>query len=111
VSIQNYSYHINQQVFPILVRGRAYGITNFVSRPITGLSPIVTEYTDKPLAFIVVFASISLFTLRNIKILVNDDDSTSINDSDDSKIGVKDESLGQQDEKKGDIKCPTKIEL
>lgn len=44
-SIQNFGYHVNQQLFPILIRGRAMGITNFVSRPFAGLATVVTEYT------------------------------------------------------------------
>jgi len=82
------------------VRGRAYGITNFVSRPITGLSPIVTEYTDKPLAFIFVFSFSSLFVLRLMKILVNEDKGNqSLNDSDEKltkEVDIKDH--GGQDE-------------
>jgi len=52
-----------------LARGRAYGVTNFVSRPITGIAPILTEYTDKPLYFVCGFAFLAIFTIPMIKIL------------------------------------------
>ena len=69
IGIQNYSYFVNQQLFPVLVRGRAYGVTNFVSRPITGIAPILTEYTSKPLYFVCGFSFVSVFTIPLLKIL------------------------------------------
>jgi len=82
------------------VRGRAYGITNFVSRPITGLSPIVTEYTDKPLGFIFVFSFTSLFTLRLIKTLVSEDKgSQNLSDSDEQLTKVEVKEHGSQEKK------------
>jgi len=61
--IQNYGYHINTSLFPVLLRGRAMGITNFVSRPFAGMATIVTEYTDSPLNYILGFAISALFVI------------------------------------------------
>ena len=80
VSVSNYGYHINTQVFPILTRGKAYGITNFVSRPFAAMAPIVTEYSDKPLIFILVFSFISLFTINFIEVLDSEQKSTEKSD-------------------------------
>ena len=65
-SIQNFGYHVNQQLFPILIRGRAMGITNFVSRPFAGLATLLTEYTKHPSIFIIIFGSSSLFVMNMI---------------------------------------------
>ena len=43
------------------------GITNFVSRPFAGLATIVTEYTNSPLNYILGFAFSSLFVIKNVK--------------------------------------------
>ena len=37
------------------------------------MAPIVTEYSDKPLAFILVFAFISIFTVDFIKVLESEE--------------------------------------
>ena len=74
-SIHNFGYHINQQLFPILIRGRAMGITNFVARPITGIATVVTEYTKQPLIYIIVFGSSSIFAVNLITEVDGDQDS------------------------------------
>lgn len=66
-SIQNFGYHVNQLLFPVLVRGRAYGITNFVSRPFAALSTLVTEYTKDPLYYVLLFSFFSIFSIKYIK--------------------------------------------
>lgn len=53
-SIQNYRYHISQYLFPVLVRGQAYGILNGVARPFSALATIVTEYASEPAVFMLV---------------------------------------------------------
>ena len=65
-SIYNFGFQYTQELFPILIRGRAMGIVNGVSRPITGLSTVVTEYTKQPLTFIIVFGTSSLFAINLI---------------------------------------------
>ena len=37
------------------------------------MAPIVTEYSDKPLVFILVFAFISIFTVDFIKVLESEE--------------------------------------
>jgi len=55
-SIAQYSYHLGVYLFPPLLRGQAFGISNFISRPFGGLSTIIPEYTDDPLIFIFLFS-------------------------------------------------------
>ena len=57
----------------MLVRGKAYGITNFVSRPFAALATILVEYTKNPMVYVVVFSLASTFSLQMIK-EINDDD-------------------------------------
>ena len=66
-SIQNYGYHINQLLFPIMMRGPSYGITNFVSRPFASIATIVVEYTKHPLLFIVPLILIALMSVDQIR--------------------------------------------
>lgn len=54
-SIQNYVYHMIQYLFPVMMRGRAYGIANFVARTVSSTSTIFVEYTDHPLYFVIPF--------------------------------------------------------
>lgn len=65
-SIQNYGYHINQLLFPVMMRGQSYGITNFVSRPFASIATIVVEYTLHPLLFIVPLVFIALMCIDQI---------------------------------------------
>lgn len=68
-SIQNYGYHINQLLFPVMMRGQSYGITNFVSRPFASVATIVVEYTHHPLLFILplaCFANMSINQIREV---------------------------------------------
>jgi hypothetical protein len=44
--VGNFGYHINQALFPVLVRGQAYGIVNFFSRPFAAGGTILVEYTS-----------------------------------------------------------------
>lgn len=66
-SIQNYGYHINQLLFPVMMRGQSYGITNFVSRPFASIATIVVEYTKHPLNFIVPLILCGLLTVDQIR--------------------------------------------
>jgi hypothetical protein len=68
-SIASYGYHMNQQLFPILIRGRAFGITHLVSRPFGGLATILVEYTDKPMVFALVFSLTSMLVMNRIKVI------------------------------------------
>jgi len=44
-SIQNYGYHLNQVLFPVMMRGQSSGVINFVSRPFASIANIIVEYT------------------------------------------------------------------
>ena len=44
-STQNYGYHINTELFPVMMRGQACGILNLVSRPFASAATIIVEYT------------------------------------------------------------------
>lgn len=44
-SVLNFGYHINTYLFPILLRGNVYAVTNFVSRPFNAVATVVVEYT------------------------------------------------------------------
>ena len=65
VAIQNYGYEINQVLFPVLIRGTVFSISNLVSRPFAAVGTIVTEYTDKPIYF-VIGAAIGMFVFVKI---------------------------------------------
>ena len=44
-SVLNFGYHINSYLFPVLLRGNVYAITNSVSRPFNAVATITVEYT------------------------------------------------------------------
>ena len=66
-SVQNFSYHVNQILYPVLIRGKAFAYTTFASRPFGGLSIVLTEYTDKPMVFVLVYAASSLLVINKFK--------------------------------------------
>ena len=66
-SIQNYRYHISQYLFPVLVRGHAYGILNGVARPFSALAAIVTEYASDPAIFMLI-ASVLILIVASFMI-------------------------------------------
>jgi len=69
MSVQNYGYHINTLLFPVSMRGQAFGITNLISRPFASLSTVVVEYTKYPMHFILPMAIISSFAVKGIKVV------------------------------------------
>ena len=71
-SIQNYRYHISQYLFPILVRGHAYGILNGVARPFSALAAIVTEYASEPAIFMLL-ASVLILVAASFLIPTKED--------------------------------------
>lgn len=62
-AIQDYGYHINQWLFPVLVRGQAYGYVNFVSRPFGFFAAMLAEYTDNPMIYVLVFSFSAFFVV------------------------------------------------
>lgn len=50
--VQSYGYHVNQHLFGPLVRGATYSFTNGISRPISGLAPIVAELSNEPIKIV-----------------------------------------------------------
>jgi hypothetical protein len=54
-------------LYPVLIRGQAFAYTTFASRPFSGLAVVLTEYTDKPMAFVLVFSASSLLVLNKFK--------------------------------------------
>jgi len=62
-TVQNFGYHVNQFLFPVLVRGQAYGIVNFVSRPFASIAAIITEYVTNPVVYMAVFSFITIFVI------------------------------------------------
>jgi len=65
-SVRNYGYHINQYLFPVLVRGQVYGYVNFISRPFAALATVLTEYTSEPILFVLFFGSLIVGSLQLI---------------------------------------------
>lgn len=55
-----YSYHVNQYLFPTLLRGAAYSMTNFVSRPVIGVGTFISEYTSNPMILVCGFSLLNL---------------------------------------------------
>ena len=41
-TLQNYGYHAISALFPVKVKGQAYGYVNFVTRPFSALAPILS---------------------------------------------------------------------
>lgn len=66
-SIQNFGYHINQFLFPVMIRGQAYGTINFISRPFAAFATILVEYTTSPMLYILIFSCASLFFINLIE--------------------------------------------
>ena len=66
-AILAYSYHVNQFLFPVLMRGAAYSMTNFVSRPVIGLATFITEYTNNPMLLVAVFSAVNIAATFIIK--------------------------------------------
>jgi hypothetical protein len=60
-SVLNFGYHINSFLFPILLRGNVFAVTNIVSRPFNALATIVVEYTKDPVAIVLFIATFSIF--------------------------------------------------
>lgn len=44
-AVLNYGYYINSFLFPVLLRGNVYAITNVICRPFSALATLVVEYT------------------------------------------------------------------
>jgi hypothetical protein len=42
------AYYINIQLFPALIRGKVYSVTNTIARGFTMAAPMVIEYTQSP---------------------------------------------------------------
>jgi len=61
-AILAYSYHVNQFLFPTLMRGAAYSMTNFVSRPFIGMATIITEYTKNPMVIVCILSILNMGT-------------------------------------------------
>ena len=66
-AIQNYRYHLIQKLFPVLLRGRVMGITNFVSRPFAGLATILCEYTYYPMNYVMVLSFMGLLVVDSVE--------------------------------------------
>lgn len=67
VSIQNYQYQANQLLFPVEMRGEAFGLVNFLSRPFAAFSTIIVEYTSSPLSFVLVLGLLSTQAVHRMK--------------------------------------------
>ena len=66
-AILAYSYHVNQYLFPTLLRGAAYTMTNFVSRPVIGLGTFITEYTSNPMLIVTVLSAFNVLATLIIR--------------------------------------------
>lgn len=62
--ISNYGYHMNQLLFPVMMRGQSYGLTNFISRPFASLATILVEYTSHPLYLVLPLVLLSYFCVQ-----------------------------------------------
>lgn len=58
---------MNQLLFPVMMRGRSYGITNFVARIVTSTATIIVEYTNHPLFFVLPMSFIAQYTMSLIR--------------------------------------------
>lgn len=66
----NYSYHTNSKLFPVLVKGAVFAVTNSVARPFQALATIVAEYIENPAYLIFSICFFSLF----ITLMITDRD-------------------------------------
>lgn len=60
-SMMSYGYHINQCLFPVLMRGTVFSLANAVSRPFVASAAIVAEYTSNPLIMVMIASIICAF--------------------------------------------------
>lgn len=58
---------MNQYLFPTLLRGAAYSMTNFVSRPVIGIGTFISEYTSNPMLIVCAFSLLNLSSTLIIK--------------------------------------------
>lgn len=49
------------------MRGEAFGLVNFVSRPFTAFSTILCEYTSSPLSFVFVLSLLSTQAIHHMR--------------------------------------------
>lgn len=56
----NYSYHYNSKLFPILVKGAVFAITNSVARPSQAAATMVAEYVEEP-GFLILTSAVICF--------------------------------------------------
>lgn len=59
-ALSTYAYEINNQLFPVLMRASVFGISNFVSRPLSSLGPYAAELTTHP-EFLIIASSLMLY--------------------------------------------------
>ena len=62
-----YSYHVNQFLFPTLMKGTAFSMTNFVSRPLIGMATFISEYTSNPIMLVTILTTINIGSTFIIK--------------------------------------------
>lgn len=66
-AVQSYRYHLGQLLFPVMMRGKAFGICNFVCRPFASVATIVVEYTTQPFVFILPMSLLCMLVVNNIQ--------------------------------------------
>lgn len=60
MSIQNFMYHMQTILFPVLLKSSVFGITNGIARPVTGVAVVVVEYLSTPALVVGGLALVSL---------------------------------------------------
>lgn len=66
VGLENYKYHVMQELFPVEYHSLAAGTMNFVSRGFTAVALIVVEYTSQPVIFVLVLSVAVQFVMRGL---------------------------------------------
>ena len=65
--LSSYAYEINNELFPVLMRASVFGISNFVSRPLSSLGPFTAEFTSHPEVLIIVSSLLLFVAVSQIK--------------------------------------------
>jgi len=56
----SYNYHYNSKLFPVLVKGAVFAISNSIARPSQALATMIAEYAREPVILILIVSLVSI---------------------------------------------------
>jgi hypothetical protein len=63
----NYQYYSSSKLFPVLVKGAVFAVSNSVARPFQAMATITAEYISNPAYLIIGFCCLTLLITTLIK--------------------------------------------